>query len=235
MRRMGRGALGALVGLSLLAACSSESANEERSLGTVLVGSLREAVRTQRAERAPKVQVTPKMLAETREAALQINPELLGGSDFLRRAASRRDSHPGRVEIWNSSDNAQVFLRDGVLVGTRGVGGDIIAADATMTVLAVQGRRANAGLRSYEISNGDATTTKFQLQCDVSVVGRENIIVVNQKFPTTHLRENCRAGEDARTVLSNDYWVQDGSGLVRKSRQWVGPRSGYFEMILLKN
>ncbi len=225
-------ALGVIV--ALLAGCSSDRGGQT-DLPKLIFGTLKQGVQTRQAGPQPKVVVTPKMLAETKIAALQINPEMTGGSDFLRRVASRRDSMPGRVEIWKSSDNAQVFLRNGVVIGTRGVGGDIIAADAALTISAIQARAARSGLREYTLSDGDVTTTKMQVYCDIEVVGNSIITIVDQVFNTTHLREECAPGSDAAAVMTNDYWVQESTGLVRKSRQWVGPRSGYFELILLKN
>ncbi|MEQ6249388.1 YjbF family lipoprotein [Sulfitobacter sp. HNIBRBA3233] len=225
-------ALAAVV--AVLSGCSSEN-NEGTDIPQLLLGAAQQAAQQRSEGRAPPVVVTPKMLAETKIAALQVNPEMAGGSDFLRRAATRRDSYPGDVEIWKSSDNAQIFLRNGVVVATRGVGADIISSDASMTVRALQNRAANAGIRRYILSDGDVTATEVQFRCEVRLIGQENIAVVNQVFETTHLRETCVSDAAGGERITNDYWVQSGTGLVRKSRQWVGARSGYFEMILLKN
>lgn len=121
------------------------------------------------------------------------------------------------------------------MIGTRGVGRDIIASDAAVTVAALENRRADSGQRSFEISDGDVTTTKVQFLCEIDVIGLEQILVVNQRFATTHMRENCTESSTGGWGFANDYWVQNGTGLIRKSRQWVGPLSGYFEMVLLKN
>ncbi|AXI48441.1 hypothetical protein C1J03_22075 [Sulfitobacter sp. SK012] len=218
----------------ILAGCSSEN-QKETPLRDVFAGSLKEAVGDRNAELRPVVTVTPKMLAETKIAALQVNPEKAGGSDFLRRVAQRRDSVPGVVEIWSSSDRAQVFLRGGVLVGTRGVGTDIISSNAGATVNAIARRGSGAGQRSYVVSNGDNSTTEIVLNCQIDNLGTEEIIIVNQSFTTSHLRETCTGGPTGDTNIINQYWVQNSSGLVKKSRQWAGPASGYFELILLKN
>ncbi len=223
-----------LIAVASLAACGSE-ASKQPNLAKLIGGTLKQGVESKRAGRQPKVVVSPKMLAETKVAALQVNPELAGGSDFLRRVAIRNDSLPGQVEIWKSSDNALVFLRNGVIVGTRGVGGDIISADAALTVRALQNRRSVSGLREYIVSDGDVTTTRMQFRCTIDAVGSERITVVNQVFGAIRMRETCIGGVTGDMRVNNEYWVQEGSGLVRKSRQWVGPASGYFEMILLKN
>ena len=225
--------IGALLMAGVLVGCSSEG--ESESFSRQVFGSLKEAVAARGEGPRQKTVVTPEMLAQTTTAALQVNPEVRGGSDFLRRVAARNDSSRGTVEIWNSSDNAQVFLRNGVVVGTRGIGGDIIAADANVTVRALQNRSGASGVRTYIISDGDVTTTEYQLRCDLQDMGAENISVVNLVFRTDHIRENCVGGPAGDTVISNDYWVQQATGLVRKSRQWMGPKIGYFEFVLLKD
>ncbi len=217
-----------------IAACSSEQGTEA-SFPRLVFDSARQVVQERRAGPQPVVVVTPQMLAETTVAALQVNPEDRGGSDFLRRAATRNDSARGTVEIWRASDNAQIFLRNGVIVGTRGVGGDIISSDAAATVGALQSRQSRRGIREYLISDGDVTTTLHRFNCEIENRGGGTIAIVNQTFGTTHMRETCVGGPSSSMVVSNDYWVENGTGLVRKSRQWAGQEAGYFELVLLKN
>jgi len=234
MMQMFKLGVSALLMGALLTGCGS-SQDETGNVSTQVFSALKQAVAVRREGPRQKTVVTPAMLAQTTTAALQVNPEVRGGSDFLRRVAARNDSSPGTVEIWNSSDNAQIFLRNGVVVGTRGVGGDIIAADANVAVRALQNRSGASGVRSFIISDGDVTTTEYRLRCDLRNVGSESISVVNLVFSTEHIQENCVGGPTGDTVIQNDYWVQNATGLVRKSRQWMGPRTGYFELVLLKN
>ncbi len=218
----------------LLAACSSEDSNTQ-SFSKTVFGSVKEIAASRREGPRQQTVVTPEMLAKTTTAALQVNPETRGGSDFLRRIATRDDSSNGTVEVWKSSDEAQIFLRNGIVVGTRGVGGDIIAADANVTVRSLKSRAAGSGVRSYTVSDGDVTATEYRLRCDLRNLGIEKISIVNLVVTTDHIREDCVGGPSGDVVIQNNYWVQHGTGLVRKSRQWMGPRTGYFELILLKN
>lgn len=234
MKHMFRRSIGALVLAGLLAACSSNDGTEV-AIPKLIFGSLKDVATTRQSGPLQKITLSPQELAKTTVPLLQVNPEIKGGSDFLQRVAIRNDSAPGRVEIWESSDKAQIFLRNGVVTGTRGVGGDIIAADAKSTVFALQKRTQSGGIRSFVVSDGDSTSTDYQFRCDVRNLGVESISVVNQLFTTDHLQELCVGGPSRQEQLRNDYWVQRSTGLVRKSRQWVGPRVGYFELILLKN
>lgn len=220
--------------VAALSACSSGN-NEAPGLPSVIASSMKSAIAAKRAGRADPVTVTPKMLAETKVAALQVNPERAGGSDFLRRIAQRRDSDGMVTEVWQSSDNAQIFLRNGVLVGTRGVGTDIISSDARATVRAVSTGTSGRGNRLYVLSDGDVTSQDVAFRCVTDNLGLQDIVIVNQVFETILLRESCIGGPSGDVTIRNDFWVHAQSGLVKKSRQWAGPASGYFEMILLKD
>jgi len=226
----------AVVLCALLVGCSiSSDSKATESLPAQIVTAGQGLIAARRAPPPQTVVATRALLAKITEPVLQINPEAAGGSDFLRRAVSRRDSSTGTVEVWNSSVLAQVFLRNGVVVGTRGVGGDIIAADANMTILALRSRADRSGQRVYTISDGDATSTEYVFRCTVRSLGQENIIVAEQLFATTHMQENCTGGPSGDATIRNDYWVQPSNDVVRRSRQWVGPTTGYFELILLRD
>jgi hypothetical protein len=218
---------------ALLAGCSSDkndSVNLTRVLGTTLVS----AVKSSRAEAPQQVVVTPEMHAKIVIPLLQVNPVSAGGSDFLQRAISRSDSTPGVVEVWESSDNAQVFLRNGVVVGTRGIGRDIIAADANYTIQALRAGASRSGLRSFIVSDGDVTTSELQYHCRIKNMGPEKIIIVNKGFTVNYFLEICTATSAGISDLRNEYWVERTTGVVRKSNQWVGPEVGNFEMLLLR-
>ena len=234
MKRLFKHSIGAALVVGLLTACSSGQ-DREAGLPTLVTGSLKEIMAARRAGPPQKIDLPASELAKVTVALLQVNPEVRGGSDFLQRVSARNDSARGAVEIWESSDKAQVFLRNGVVVGSRGIGGDIIAADADSTVRALQNRTQSGGIRTFVVSDGDNTTTDYQFRCDVENLGRERITIANQYLAVIHMQERCVGGVSDSNELRNDYWVQTSTGLVRKSRQWLGPRVGYFEMILLKN
>lgn len=218
---------------ALLTACGSEQ-GANASLSQLALGSVSQAVKARRADPAQKIVLSAEQLAQINVPVVQINPESLGGSDFLQRVTSRRDSGLGVVEVWKSSDNAQVFLRNGVVVGSRGIGGDIISADANVTIRALSAGAESNGIRTYVISDGDVTTTEYKFRCTVESVGDQNLTLFNQGFRLHQMRESCIGGPGGDKVLRNDYWVQRSDGFVRKSRQWMGPRIGYFEVIVVK-
>lgn len=114
------------------------------------------------------------------------------------------------------------------------MGGDIISADANFTIRALAAGENRSGLRTYTISDGDVTTTEYQFRCTIEKVKPENLTLFGQSFSTDHMRESCVGGPSGESAVHNDYWVQQTDGLIRKSRQWMGPRVGYFQLIVVK-
>ena len=224
-----------ITGLALalfLAGCSDQPKQGSTASSVLaLPGQIKAEIARRRAGPQPPVNVTPGMLAATKEAALQVNPDLLGGSYFLKRVTRRKDDQPGTVEVWRTPDNAQFFLRNGILIGSRGLGGDILSSDVTTAQRAIRTGSSTTGPRRYVISRGDHASGEMVVQCTFRALGPSKTQVVDRIYDTRHFRETCR---NTNVTISNEYWVQQGSGVMRKSRQWAGPRAGYLEMILLK-
>lgn len=233
MRKMCTRSIGAALVVALMSACSSDTTGGP-SLPVVLAGTAKDVVTSRDRGPLPKTVVSAADYAKITVPLVQVNPEVRGGSDFLQRVAVRSDSSLGRVEVWESSDGAQIFLRDGVVVGSRGIGGDIIAATASSTLNALKRQSNGSGLRNFVVSDGDVTTTEYKFRCDVENLGGEEISVSSQVFVSVHMQETCRIEGGEPRVIRNDYWVDKPSGFVRKSRQWMGPRVGYFELLSLK-
>ena len=162
---------------------------------------------------------------------MQAVPESTGLPDFLRLVGRRADGTPGRVEVWESSDGKQVILREGVLIGTKGLGGDMRSAEARTVIAGFDGQ-GGSGERLITLARLDGTAQVVPFSCDVTQLGREVIQIVDRQVATYRLREDCRFGEHG---FSNDYWVETGSGRMRRSRQWAGPSYGYVDLTRLKD
>jgi hypothetical protein len=228
----------ALTGAMILAGCSS---NQNDGRAELLLAAGKQTLGTitgknpRKKGKLPPATITQQQLENTKIPALQVNLVTRGGSDFLKRATQRNDGTFGTVAVWRGTGGTEVILRNGVLVGTKGIGGDIISADAGATIRAVSGAEAGSGQRRYFLSGGNYNDTELVLSCRIANLGQTTTQVVHLAYQTVHLRETCAGGEGGRVRIANDYWVQPKSGLVRRSRQWAGPYSGYFEIILLRN
>lgn len=128
------------------------------------------------------------------------------GIKFPMTQISQRDG----VTIYASKDGAQVFLRNGILIGTRGLGRDLMSADAPSAATL---RAGSPHQRSYYDLDGTDTTIRHVFTCTVERdTAAGNAIV-----------EACTADIG---MIRNQYWF-DSAGSVSKSRQWVSQGVGY--------
>lgn len=128
----------------------------------------------------------------------------------------------GDVLTWKTPDGVTFSQRGGVLIQTRGLGADLMSAQAPSV-----GQLMQAGdgyQRIYYFLGGDDQGTRRTYDCRTAVVGAESIEILGRAHKTTHITELC---ERPLGKLTNDYWVEGGS--VRKSRQWVSGAIGYID------
>ncbi len=132
-----------------------------------------------------------------------------------------RDSR-GTLVNWATADGILLTLRDGVLIETRGFGGDLMssAMPGIGQVLAGGSHR-----RSYFYTGPDDKIFRLDVTCSTQVAGSETLAIYGLAYPTRHLVETCR-GDGAE--LQNEYWMQ--GGLIRQSREWISPTLGYVEL-----
>ncbi|MEZ5911265.1 MAG: YjbF family lipoprotein [Paracoccaceae bacterium] len=170
-----------------------------------------------------KAAAPPKDAGLTREAVEAAGTDLLlvtalnTGVD----AAMVVFGQNGGTVTWSSADKRTVSLRDGQIVATRGLSGDLMSAE----IPAASTIRAGAGgtARAYYVLDGEDNTQREAFACQLSRDGAETLEIVGRSHATQHVKEVCRS--DGR-VVTNHYWVES-SGFIRQSRQWVSPSVGY--------
>jgi len=155
--------------------------------------------------------LTPEVLAQLGGAVLLVEfPKWDMAAGLLPIGRNR-----GHV-TWRTTDGVTLSFRDGMMVSTRGLGFDLMAADVGAALAAVKAGRGQA-VRIHRYLDGENQTVSLRLICDY---GRED------GGATT---ETCDVG--GRNI-ENRYWL-DPAGNLRKSRQWHGPKHGHilFEML----
>lgn len=140
-----------------------------------------------------------------------------------------RDDSPGEVQVWRSEDAAQLAFRNGVLINTRGLGGDVMSAQ--VPVSGTSAGPSRSGAHVLQVRAGANTVWPADMTCDLVDLGPVTIEIVERRHATRHLRQNCeaRAGQTTGVVV-NDYWVDPGRNIIWQSRQWAGPQLGYMRL-----
>lgn len=134
----------------------------------------------------------------------------------------------GDVITWRSADEITLSLRQGILVATRGLGQDLMAADVTDALQMIRGGAADY-TRVHTYLDGEYQTRFQAFTCRHEGQIPEQIEIVQVSHQTRRIEESCFAA-DMR--IANTYWVDHG-GIVWKSKQWVSPALGYIETELL--
>lgn len=202
-----------LLAVAMLAGCSNDGSG---------LGTLRASLASLGASRAapvdPSSVVTPEFLAQQTEPLIYAELPDRGaqsGLTLVRRS--------GDVALWAAADGISVALERGVLTATRGLGGDLMSAELSEVQSAIRGQRSRA-VRVMRYLDGEDQEVLRSFICDYARRS-EPADTLAGRFPAIRVDEDC-AGLDTQFV--NTYWIN--GGIMRKSRQWVGPFVGFLTM-----
>jgi Group 4 capsule polysaccharide lipoprotein gfcB, YjbF len=210
----------AALALSLVGACGNDKGGGNpvaAAVGQMAKASLAKAKGGKAAAGAPAAQpVTRADLAAFGKPILRLRAERLGQDAFLTIA----DQKSG-VVTWTAQGAATFSLRDGVLIQTRGLGADLMSADAPSLA---QLKSGASYTRVYFFLGADDGGTRRTYECAAATVGSETIEVVGKSHAVTHVAETCtRQG----STLTNDFWIEGNT--IRKSQQWNSALVGHVE------
>lgn len=133
----------------------------------------------------------------------------------------------GDVTRWRTIDNTQVYTRDGLVIGTRGLSFDLITAETGEAAEAILGQRSARITRFHTYLDGDDRTKMRAYVCDIVPAGPEAARLPDGRVVTGRLvREECHNPEMDFTnlyVLSN--------GRVLKTLQFISARAGRAQIL----
>lgn len=207
----GKLAAGAL--LLCLAACGNDSETrfDLKKLGIGMPG---------RAPAAAPVALTPEVLRRSPLPLMEVAVEQDGRRSVMARIVQRAG-----VETFSSSDDVTVTLRNGVLEQTRGLGRDLMSSMQGSG--ARPGHAAGQWSRSWQVLGADDAVVTLTLACAARSAGVQPINLDGQVFTVTRWDERC-TGHGIE--VTNQFYT-GSDGMIRQSKQWLGPDAGY---LLLK-
>ena len=216
----------ALASLVLLAGCSA-GPEAPPLYGQILAGA-RAGVAT-RAARGSAPTYSRAQLDQIEGSFIEVRRERSAQRAYLYAAVRRRDATPGRITVWRTGDNVTLATRNGVLIATRGLGGDMLSS--SVPVRGTAAGPGGSGRKVHMIRARDNKAVPVQLSCSLADLGPETIEIVSRRHSTRHLQERCTAtGDSGGGQVVNDYWIAPDRRLVWQSRQWAGPEIGYLQM-----
>lgn len=136
----------------------------------------------------------------------------------------------GPYHTYASPNRQTVIFRDGVVTGTRGLGGDLMSSDIGESLALIHARRAGTATRVMRFLDGENHTYAFTFSCDIAVGDTRELTSGAISTQVRQVTETCRDGE---REISNIYMVAS-DGMVLASSQWLGPTTGDFSIRQLK-
>ncbi|MCG6111845.1 MAG: YjbF family lipoprotein [Paracoccus sp.] len=206
------------IALAALAGCSN-SGPDEAGGGplAVLAQAATQAVGARRAEGPATPPPTPEQAAAE---ALRVNqgPLIQAGFEGLgRNQIMAMTGQNGAMRTYMTPAEEALILRDGMLVGTRGLGRDLSVAEPGTDRL-IRAGQSGSGTRIMRYLSGDGLERPLQFACTTAPGPNPGVIV-----------ESC---EGHGTTFQNNYLVQGGQ--IPVSRQWIGPGLGYVTIQTLR-
>jgi hypothetical protein len=183
---------------------------------------------------APQGPTDPAQLAGTIQRALQASdaPLMLAVLPEREQTALLGEfGVNGPYRTWATQEEQALVLRNGILVGTRGVGPDLMSSEVGQVAPLIRGRRAGTGQRVYRHLDGVNQEVPTVFTCRIAPAGRETVQLASGARPAvTRMVESCRSS-DRR--IENVYWVTS-AGAIPQSRQWQGPDVGPIVIQILR-
>ena len=207
--------------LATLGACSNGTA-DEGDLGPLgALASVAGDVVASRGSRGDETPAAPpKSPAEAAAEALRVNPAPLiqaGFETLGRTQVMAMTGQNGAMRTYMTPAEEALILRNGMLIGTRGLGHDLSVAEPQTETLIRSGRSGN-GKRVMRYFSGDGLERPLQFDCSVGAGPNPGVMV-----------EDC-SGHGLS--FQNSYMGQGGQ--IAVSRQWIGPTLGYVTIQTLR-
>ena len=131
----------------------------------------------------------------------------------------------GNRITWVNGRDISVTTESGVVVATRGLPRDLMGADVSGTVRAMQNGGGNTPRTHEYLTNIDGISMEL-LQCRIASKGAETIETLQRPLNSVRFEEEC-ASENLR--FTNIYWLNRNGGMIR-SLQAVTPEVGYLQI-----
>lgn len=127
----------------------------------------------------------------------------------------------GTKTTWFSAGNLSVSFEDGLLIGSRGFGDDLMGADVSGAIQSLSS--GGNHMRTLSFLNGLGQIEEVSYRCSTVHVRADRLEIIERFYDTTIIEETCSSGDHS---FKNTYW-RDQDGVIWQSRQWISPRVGF--------
>lgn len=202
--------------LALLAACSkSSSPGVSTEAGGAWMASVQSLIPGAIGGPGPRY----RALAAAGAPVQLLFSEETGGFDQMR--LERRT--PAGDETWLASQGMTVSMRDGMLLATRGLGRDVLAADGRETRRLLAARQEGQAKHFMAFLNGENEVEREAFVCDIRREDDQTIDLLTREQRMQVMSESCMGSSYG---FYNLYWIDPADGRIWQSRQFVSSTAG---------
>ncbi|WP_223633879.1 YjbF family lipoprotein [Rhodobacter sp. TJ_12] len=137
----------------------------------------------------------------------------------------------GTMRTWLSPSGQAVITRNGLLVGTRGFGHDLMSADTSALSAKLRARSPGQAAIELRYLDGLGIERPLPLTCTVILGEAVSYSFADIDFSGLQMAARC---EGHGFAFDASYIVSDG-GEILSSRQWIGQHLGYLTIQTLRN
>ena len=188
-----------------LSGCGSDQAGN----GFGVAGQVFKQIFTKKQPPAP---ITQAQIANARAATNKSNV-LVSIEKLQAQALFVEIERNGAVITYGTAARQSISLENGVIRGTRGLGGDLMSTDHSLLRYSINTGKSNGGTRVLRYLDAASQTVVQNVSC--SYTAGSTIV------------ETC-VGEDGQVLFTNTF-EKAGSTIVN-SKQWVSETLGYVEI-----
>ena len=207
-----------LMGLATLTACSNSS---DFTKGEIeIIPLIRDVV---------QAQTTSEKFVDARKLVTRDKIDASGMEVLFVELESGKNGtsikYPGKNigEVWLGVDGTTLTFKNGQLIATRGLGGDLMSSEGEFPKFQLYSGNLKY-IKTQNFLSDDNQTTSVTYSCTAAVESaRKAITIFDKTFLVQRAVETCKAGD---STIKNEYFFER-NGVVRRSRQFHGPAFGY--------
>lgn len=150
------------------------------------------------------------------QGARQLKLALL---DFGEGSIILFDSSRDGIETWITADGGTIMTQDQMLVGMRGFGAGLMAADVIQPLSMVRSGGQGITERFHTYLNGNDETVTRTYRCQIALQGNQEIVIGTLPVNARLVSEDCRSLDQS---FQNLYWVNPADNRIVQTSQWTG-------------
>lgn len=136
---------------------------------------------------------------------------------------------------YRDSTSRGIRMLGGAVAGTEGLGEDLeavrFASDDPVAHPAPLAEWPDELFRAYQFRKRERPQYSITLGCRYQRLARETVEIIELSYDLVRVSEICR---NQRREVVNTYWVEEDTGFIWKSRQWLGPAIGEVRVEIIR-